>query len=137
MSAPSIPAIPVLTPPCCKKPSIPAFSVSTWKLMACNPFTTINLRNFANSQPATRTMIAKISFGKKYPNCVRNARTGSNARLTCSITPSFFLSTLEKDLGYTRTTGSRVTITVEDFLSYCWAFHYKLHDAAQGDADPL
>ncbi len=66
---------------------MPAFSVSTWKLITCRPLITATLTNFASSQPTMRMTIASSSFGKNSPSCTRKTRTGSNAGLTCSMGP--------------------------------------------------
>src|SRR5882672_1779990 len=75
-------------PPCRRKLSMPARSVSTWKLIARRPFTTANVTILATSQPAISTSIASASLGRNTPICVRTTRTGSNSISTFSMTAS-------------------------------------------------
>ena len=74
-----------MLPLCCRKPSIPARSVSTWKLIACKPFTTASFKAFAISHPIRTMTIASKSFGTNSPTWWRKVRSGSSAMFICSI----------------------------------------------------
>src|SRR5262245_13823017 len=62
-------------PPCSRKASMPARSVSTLKLKARMAFTSMKRASVARAQPATSTSMASASLG-------RNIRSGSTSRIS-------------------------------------------------------
>ncbi|MNC91895.1 hypothetical protein D3C83_82320 [compost metagenome] len=68
-------------PPCLRKPSMPARSLSTLKLMARNPRLTVKRARRASAQPASSTTRASPSLGRNTPTCVSVARIGSSITL--------------------------------------------------------
>src|SRR5262247_3452377 len=73
-------------PPCCRKPSMPARSVSTWKLNARRPLTTAKRAPLASNQPAISTPRATRRRGRKTPICCSTLRTGSsNMSRSCMV----------------------------------------------------
>src|SRR5690606_14537665 len=77
-------------PPWTRKSSMPARSVTTWKLTARSALTTAKRTALAISQPATSTAAASSSLGMNAPSCARNARTGSSITSTLSMSASRF-----------------------------------------------
>src|SRR4051812_242662 len=64
-------------PPSCRKPSMPARCVTTWKFTPRRPRAMAKRIIFAISQPAISTTSASPSRGRNSATCARNTRAGS------------------------------------------------------------
>src|SRR2546421_1175691 len=73
------------TPPSRRNPSMPARSVTTWKLSARRPRAMAYITALATSQPPRKITTASTSRGRKSPTCARNTRTGSSITSKRSI----------------------------------------------------
>src|SRR3954471_2853365 len=76
-------------PPSRRKPSMPARSVTTWKLTARRPRAMAKRIILAISQPAISTTRASPSRGRNSATCARNTRAGSIIMSKRSMSVSF------------------------------------------------
>src|SRR5512146_526845 len=102
---PSTRMVSMSLPPCCRKWSMPAFSVTTLKLMARSALTMAKRTAFATSHPTTRMNTARTSRGRKAPIWCSDSRIGSNSMLTFSITPPIAMPAAGAPPDAARTSG--------------------------------
>src|SRR3954465_6632305 len=105
-------------PPSCRKPSMPARCVTTWKFTPRRPRAMAKRIIFAISQPAISTMSASPRRGRKSATCARNTRAGSIIMSKRSMSVSFQQrhQPLRRDMDPIRPVVHLVAQLVEHFL---------------------
>lgn len=109
-------------PPCLRKWSMPAFSVTMLKLIARSIRTMANRAAFAISQPMTSIRIASSTCGRNSPTWRSEARIGSSSICMFSITSSSSVVAAPGAAWCGARSGARLE---------------QLDDAAQRDARPV